>query len=278
MSIPTLTLTGQFKNAAGDPMSGTLTFRLNAPLVDSVGNIVSERVEIVSTLDSQGRITDTNGTTVGLVLYCTSGGDIAPSGLLYDVSVKVGTRPHVVHVALPDSLGSSVDWADIVPVPASTGVVWTVPDLTPEQGRDLIGSTLVAGAGLSKVIDDPGDTVTLIAEVTQAELDAEAALARNADNLTSGTVADARIASTIARDSEVTAAIAALSGTYVPLLDKRITSIAYNADSTVQSVAYNGGPTITYTYNADGTVHTSSDGTTTRTFAYNADGSIASVA
>lgn len=44
---------------------------------------------------------------------------------------------------------------------------------------------------------------------TQAELDAEAALARNADNLTSGTVADARIASTIARDSEVTAAISA---------------------------------------------------------------------
>lgn len=71
---------------------------------------------------------------------------------------------------------------------------------------------------------------------------------------------------------------AASAGTYVPLLDKRITSIAYNADSTVQSVAYNGGPTITYTYNADGTVHTSSDGTTTRTFAYNADGSIASVA
>lgn len=42
---------------------------------------------------------------------------------------------------------------------------------------------------------------------TQAELDAEAALARNADNITSGTVADARIAATIARDSEVTSAI-----------------------------------------------------------------------
>lgn len=43
---------------------------------------------------------------------------------------------------------------------------------------------------------------------TQAELNAEATLARNADNLTSGTVADARVASTIARDSEVSAAIA----------------------------------------------------------------------
>lgn len=42
---------------------------------------------------------------------------------------------------------------------------------------------------------------------TQAELDAEAALARNADNLSSGTVADARVASTIARDSEVATAV-----------------------------------------------------------------------
>nr|WP_324128882.1 hypothetical protein [Aeromicrobium sp.] len=48
------------------------------------------------------------------------------------------------------------------------------------------------------------------AEATAAAaLAAEATLARNADNLTSGTVADARIASTIARDTEVTAAISA---------------------------------------------------------------------
>lgn len=67
---------------------------------------------------------------------------------------------------------------------------------------------------------------------TQAELDAEAALARNADNLTSGTVADARIASTIARDSEVAAA-------YQPL-DADLTTIAgltATTDNVIQSVA-----------------------------------------
>lgn len=46
------------------------------------------------------------------------------------------------------------------------------------------------------------------AEVSAA-IAAEAVLARNANNLSSGTVADARIAATIARDSEVTAAVAA---------------------------------------------------------------------
>lgn len=51
-------------------------------------------------------------------------------------------------------------------------------------------------------------TMARDSEVTSA-VAAEAVLARNADNLTSGTVADARIASTIARDSEVTAAVGA---------------------------------------------------------------------
>lgn len=51
-------------------------------------------------------------------------------------------------------------------------------------------------------------TLARDSEVTAA-VAAEATLARNADNLTSGTVADARVASTIARDSEVTSAVAA---------------------------------------------------------------------
>jgi hypothetical protein len=54
---------------------------------------------------------------------------------------------------------------------------------------------------------------------------AAASHAHAGEDVTSGTVADARIASTIARDSEVTAAIAALSTVYQPL-DSDLTSIA----------------------------------------------------
>ena len=60
-------------------------------------------------------------------------------------------------------------------------------------------------------------------KATVVALAAEAALARNADNLTSGTVADARIPSTIARDAEVAAA-------YQPL-DADLTTIAGLAPS-----------------------------------------------
>lgn len=68
----------------------------------------------------------------------------------------------------------------------------------------------VLEASLKTALDLPADTNAELANrATDAELAAEAALARNADNLTSGTVADARIAATIARDSEVAAAVAA---------------------------------------------------------------------
>lgn len=54
---------------------------------------------------------------------------------------------------------------------------------------------------------------------------AAASHAHAGEDITSGTVADARIASTIARDSEVTSAISALSSVYQPL-DSDLTSIA----------------------------------------------------
>jgi hypothetical protein len=54
---------------------------------------------------------------------------------------------------------------------------------------------------------------------------AAASHAHAGEDITSGTVADARIASTIARDSEVTSAISALSSVYQPL-DSDLTAIA----------------------------------------------------
>lgn len=51
-------------------------------------------------------------------------------------------------------------------------------------------------------------------------------------------------------------------------------AITYNPDGSV-ATDENG---VTYAYNADGTVHTATKGSTTRTFTYNADGTIASVA
>lgn len=83
----------------------------------------------------------------------------------------------------------------------------------------LIGAS-TAAAFTNKDLTDASNTfpssLATDAEIASA-VAAEATLARNGTNITSGTVADARIASTIARDSEVASAVsthAALTATH----------------------------------------------------------------
>lgn len=72
------------------------------------------------------------------------------------------------------------------------------------------GADEISVAGLSGLLADAQTPLTHV---------------HDGGDITTGTVADARIASTIARDSEVTSAIAALSSVYQPL-DSDLTSIA----------------------------------------------------
>lgn len=68
-------------------------------------------------------------------------------------------------------------------------------------------------AGTTRTITIPNASGIL---AYASDVAAEAALARNGDNITSGTIADARIDPAITRDSELTAAISALSSVYQP--------------------------------------------------------------
>lgn len=112
-----------------------------------------------------------------------------------------------------------------LPLPSGTASVGRVPAVTDDDPLTLTWTDIGTQAELdaeaaARIAGDAASVATAATDAT-TKVDAEAALARNADNLTSGTVADARIASTIARDSEVTAAIAAQHtadiGTFAPL-------------------------------------------------------------
>lgn len=89
-----------------------------------------------------------------------------------------------------------------MPLSVPTDVVQSVNG---QNGSVVLGKSDV---GLGSV-DNTSDAGKPVSTAQAAAIAAEATLARNADNLSSGTVADARIASTIARDTEVTAAVAA---------------------------------------------------------------------
>jgi hypothetical protein len=143
--------------------------------------------------------------------------------------------------------GGSVAWGDITGTPttlAGYGITDAASDaeLAAEVAamESYIDSEI---AGLSSVYQPLDTDLTNIAALTTTSFgrgllelaDAAALLAaagaaaashaHAGEDITSGTVADARIASTIARDSEVTAAIAALSSVYQPL-DADLTALA----------------------------------------------------
>lgn len=119
MTIPTVTVSGTYEDAEGNPATGTVTFKLNTPLQDSTDpEVTVSRTPVVATLVN-GSFTQE--------LAATSGGDILPtSGVLYSVTEQItGARTRRRKVAFPSS-DATVDMADVLPVD-DTGVVWAAP-------------------------------------------------------------------------------------------------------------------------------------------------------
>lgn len=120
----------------------------------------------------------------------TGGGDVASvNGQTGVVVIDASDVPFTD----PDDLGTGPD--------TQSAIEYVIGELYQAPASNV--SFANGGTGLAAQ-----DAQAAIAEV-QGNVAAEAALARNAGNLNSGTVDDARIPSTIARDSEVTSAIAA---------------------------------------------------------------------
>jgi hypothetical protein len=105
--IETIILTGTYLDTGGNPRSGTVTFAPSTPiLVDSDSeSIIGGSVTVA--LDDAGQFSVT--------LPCTSG--LLPSGWLWQVTESVsGTGQRVYSVALPHTLGSTVDISTLTPL------------------------------------------------------------------------------------------------------------------------------------------------------------------
>ena len=135
--IAVITLTGTYLDMQGNARSGTLTFTPSTPiLVDSSSSTVLGAIPITVALSAGA---------FSLVLPCTSG--LSPSGWVWGVTENVsGALARSYGIALPSTLGSTVDISTLTPVgtPNIPGTYLTVSQLGTAGGpAQLNGSALL---------------------------------------------------------------------------------------------------------------------------------------
>jgi hypothetical protein len=136
--IAVITLTGTYLDMQGNGRAGTVTFAPSTPiLVDTSSSTVLGAVPITVSLNSSGAFS--------AVLPCTSG--LLPSGWVWAVTEAVsGAAQRSYGIALPSTLGSSVDISTLTPVgtPNIPGTYLTVSQLGTAGGpAQLNGSGLL---------------------------------------------------------------------------------------------------------------------------------------
>lgn len=111
-NLTTITVTGTYVDFNGNPMTGAVTFTPSADLVDAGASEFLSPGPITLQLDSSGHFSTT--------LICTDNTNLQPPGWVYIVTESVrGTRTYPI--ALPHTLGSSVDLTAVVPIPVTSG-------------------------------------------------------------------------------------------------------------------------------------------------------------
>lgn len=138
MALPgdlnTVTVTGTFKDAAGVPQAGTVTFAPNAVLTDSTGNVIVPVSARTYTL--------TGGAFTSDALCATDNGNISPAGWAYTVTVALANLQPWSFTALIPHTPSTVDISALTPlfpVPA-------VQAYLPAGGGTLTGPLVLDGS------------------------------------------------------------------------------------------------------------------------------------
>ena len=104
-----ITVTGTYLDMQGNPLSGSVTFTPStAPLADTTGEVTLAGIPVAASLTAEG--------TISVVLPCT---DQMPAAgyWVWQVTENItGSPARTYGIALPHSLGSTVDLSTLAPV------------------------------------------------------------------------------------------------------------------------------------------------------------------
>lgn len=108
-NVSTVTVTGTFLDASGEPLAGQVTFTPSAVLSDDSGDpdVVIVGASVKARLDKDG--------SFSVALAATDDADLSPTGWTYAVEERVAGQTRTYSISLPAS-PSTVDLAEVVPV------------------------------------------------------------------------------------------------------------------------------------------------------------------
>lgn len=104
-------ITGQYFDAAHDPLTGSVTFELTMPLSDP------EDSQFVRAAPVTGEIGLVSPGVMSVQVACNDSPGLVPAGSLYKVTERVDRMPvQVSYYSLSRQLGASADLSTLTPV------------------------------------------------------------------------------------------------------------------------------------------------------------------
>lgn len=213
MPVPTVTITGTVVTPGNTALEGKrVTFRLLAPLRDGDDNVLVAARRWAATLDATGALADDNGDPFALIPD-----DLTGTAVGYEVTEQWrGGETYTTSISVADA--PSIDYLDL---PRAVTPAAPVSFLATAQAlADETASRESADTALDVRLDvleaDPTTQTALEQETARAEgveaslipLTQKGAVGGVATLDGAGTVPDAQIPSTIARDAETATAVA----------------------------------------------------------------------
>lgn len=119
LPVTYITVHGTFLDSFDNPSQGSITFAPPPVLVDPGSSVIYSR-PVSANLDSSGAFS--------VSLVCTDNGSLVPVGWSYTVTERIaGAATRTYQVFLPHTLGSSVDFSTVTPIPSVTGAPAVIP-------------------------------------------------------------------------------------------------------------------------------------------------------
>jgi hypothetical protein len=108
--LPTVTVTGSYRDYLGNPMTGRVLFIASGMLKDSTDKISIAPLAMTAILDLTG--------SISIALVATDATGITPTGFNYRVVERLHGLPEsVYYIQLPSTLGTTVDLSSVARVP-----------------------------------------------------------------------------------------------------------------------------------------------------------------